>query len=147
MKVFITMEGFTTPSGFILKELCIMQTDGEFNHYLFVKPSSMLTEADLRSIKYATKNLNNLSLEDGWVPYNEIKSILEKQKEHFIYTYSDIAKKVLQTYLPTSFIENIQEMGFEMPKTLPYSQCFRKHNQRYCAKAKAIAVKNFMFKN
>ena len=147
MKVVIAMEGFTAPSGYILKELCIMYPDGEFNHYLFTKPLSMFTEDDLRAINYATENLSKLPLEDGAVPYNEIDSILEKEREHYIYTYSEVAKKVLQTYLPTSFVENVQQKGFQMPKQIPNSHCFRNHNQRYCAKAKAIAVRNFMFEN
>lgn len=144
MSIIITMEGYTLPSGYILKELCIMFQNGEFKHFLFSKPDIPLLKADKHTIKYTTKYISNLNFEDGDVPYVEIKAILEKQKESNIYTYSEIAEKVLQNHLPTTSIENVQDMGFRMPDKVPDSRCFRNHNQRYCAKAKAIEVMKFL---
>ena len=137
MDVIVTMDGYSLPSGFILKELCIMHPSGEYNYFLFSKPDIPLTAKDLETIQYTTANLNNISFDDGDIPY-ELK--------HFrIYTYSDIATRILQGYLPTTFIKNVQEIeNYKLPAELPDSNCFRNHNQRYCAKAKAIAVKEFM---
>ena len=69
---------------------------------------------------------------------------IQKIKDLKVYTYSDIAVKLLQQHLPTTAIENIQDQGYKMPPQLPNSKCFRKHNQRYCAKAKAIAIRKFV---
>ena len=144
MPVFIGLEGYTLPSGFILKELCIIYPNNDYDHYLFKKPSRDLTEVDKRTIRYATENLNELCYSDGYVAYNQIGDTLDPVKDDIIYTYSDVAVDVLQKYLPTTVIINIQTKKFKMPKELPKSACFRKHCQRYCGKAKAIAVKNFM---
>ena len=138
------MDGYTLPSGYILKELCIMFQNGEFNHYLFSKPENMmLTEQDKRTIRFATGRVNNLVFEDGDVPYEHI-NILEKQKDYHIYTYSEVAREELQKYLPTTSIEHVQNLNFKMPANPPKANCFRNHNPRYCAKAKAIEVKKFI---
>ena len=141
MNAIVTMDGYTLPSGFILKELCIMYSNGEYDYFLFSKPDIPLTAKDKETIQYTTANLNNISFDDGDIPYTLIQPILEKVKHFRVYTYSDIATRILQGYLPTTFIKNIQEIGkFKLPTELPDSKCFRNHNQRYCAKAKAIAV-------
>ena len=147
MDVYIGVDGYTTPSGFIVKEICIMFPDGEYNHYLLKHPANQyLTEVDKRTIRYATTHLNNLSYDDGDVPYEFLQNILSEYRQYHVYTYSEVALKLLQNILPTSVITNIQNLGFEMSSTLPDPKCFRKHNPRYCGKAKAIAVKNFVLK-
>ena len=144
MPVFIGIEGYTLPSCFILKELCVMYPNNDYDHYLFKRPSVDLTEVDHRTIRYATEKLNELCYSDGFVTYNQIGDALDPVKDDIIFTYSDVAVCVLRKYLPTTVIINIQSKDFKMPKTLPESGCFRKHCQRYCAKAKAIEVKKFM---
>ena len=144
MSAFIGMEGYCLPSGFILKELCIIYPNNEFDHFLFKNPDLKLTKADKRTIRYTTEHLNELQYEDGNIPYEQIETILNSVKDFIIYTYSEIAVKNLQKYLPTTVIKNIQQYGFIMPKTLPESGCFRKHCQRYCGKAKSIQIKNFI---
>ena len=145
MEVYIAVDGYTIPSGFIVKELCIMFPDEEYNYFLFKPPTNRyLTEADKRTIRYTTSHLNNISYHDGDVPYEFLQEIISRYRQYKIYTYSEVAVKLLQTTLSTSVLTNIQNMGFNMPSTLPNPACFRKHNPRYCAKAKAIAVKNFL---
>ena len=145
MEVYIGVDGYTTPNGFIVKEMCIMFPDEEYNYFLFKPPTNLhLTEADQRTIRYATTHLNNLSYHDGDVPYEFLQEIISKYRQYNIYTYSEVAMKLLQKTLSTSVITNIQNMGYKMPSTLPDPACFRKHNPRYCGKAKAIAVKNFL---
>lgn len=144
MSVFVGMDGYTLPAGFILKELCMVYPNDEYNHFLFKKPDSLLSQISKRTVRYATQHLNNLSYEDGDIPYTLIPNILDKIKDLKVYTYSEIAQKFLQEILPTTNIENVQNLGYQMPAKLPDSKCFRSHNQRYCAKAKAIAVKKFM---
>ena len=144
MPVFIGIEGYTLPSAFILKELCIIYPNNDYEHYLFQQPTLDLTKKDEQTVRYTSKYLNQLGYSDGYIEYNQIENTLTPVKDDIIYTYSDIAVCALQKYLPTTVIINIQNEGFVMPKTLPESGCFRKHCQRYCGKAKAIAVKNFM---
>ena len=157
MNTYIGVEGFLTKSGFILKELCIFYDGEEFDHYMFEKPNWTLTGKDLETVRYASTELNGLRLYDGTIPYKEIGGILQSIKDYQIYTFSDLAVKTLRKYLPvTKKIKNIQELGFEMPKELPNSHCFRSHNvldrkhyctsprYRYCAKAKALEVRDFM---
>ena len=144
MSVFIGIDGFTLPSGFILKELCIIYPNNEFDHFLFKQPGWTLTEADKRTIRYTTQNLNKLCYEDGHISYDHIEKILDTVKDVTVHTYSDIAVVFLQKYLPTTVIKNIQCQGFIMPRVLPDSNCFRKHVSRYCAKAKALEIQKFV---
>ena len=157
MNAYTSIEGFLTKSGFILKELCIFYDGEEFDHYMFEKPNWTLTGKDLETVRYASTELNGLQLYDGTIPYKEIGGILQSIKDYQIYTFSDLAVKTLRKYLPvTKKIKNIQDLGFEMPKQLPNSHCFRSHNvldrkhyctsprYRYCAKAKALEVRDFM---
>jgi hypothetical protein len=142
------MEGYTLPSGFIVKELCLLYSNWEFCHLLFKPPTNQnLSEGDRRTIRYTTTNLNQLVYHDGDVPYECLHDILTKVRLHKIYTYSDVAQRFLQHILPTAIITNIQAQGFTMPSMLPDPACFRLHNPRYCAKAKAIAVKRFVESN
>ena len=157
MQAYVGVEGFSTKSGFILKELCIFYVGGEYDHYLFKEPSWTLTSKDLDTVHYVSSQLNGLHLYDGSIPYKEIGGILRGIRDYQIYTFGDLAVKTLRKYLPnTKKIKNIQDLGFEMPKQLPNSHCFRSHNvwdrklyvtaprYRYCAKAKAQEVKDFM---
>lgn len=145
MEAFVAIEGFTLPSGFVLKEFAVIYGNNEYDHYLFAPPAGMcLTDADERTIRYTTCKLNNLSWTDGSTPYGYIDEILDKLKDYKIFTFSAIALRTLQRSLPTSVIINIQDFSFEMPNTLPNPRCFRAHNYRQCALAKAFAVKKFM---
>ena len=145
MNAYVGVEGFLTQSGFILKELCIYYDREEYDHYLFKRPGWQLTEKDVQTIRYASSQLNGLHINDGCIPYQEIGQILNVISGHQIYTFSDLAVSTLRRYLPNSpKIKNIQDLGFEMPKNLPTSQCFRSHRARYCAKSKAREVRDFM---
>ena len=151
MDVFIGLEGYTLPSQYVLKELAILFPNEEYDHFLFMKPDNFrLTEKDYKTVRYITNDLNNISYDDGDVPYIQIGSILEKINQYKIYTYGVLAKNILQKYLPTTLIIDIQEdMKFKLQEELPDPKCFRLHNYkyRYCAKAKAIAIKNFLLEN
>ena len=145
MEVYIGIDGFTLPSGYIVKEICLLYPNWEFCHLLFKPPTNRdLSDVDERTIRYTTTNLNNLVYQDGDVPYECLYDILQAVQLHKIYTYGEVALRFLQNVLPTSMITNIQTQGFTIPSTLPDPACFRRHNFRYCAKAKAIAVKNFV---
>ena len=145
MNAYVGFECYMTKSGFIHKELCIYYDGDEFDHYLFKKPEWELSEKDMKTVRYASCQLNGLQFNDGSIPFNEIEHILKNIENRQIYTFSDIAVKTLQKYLPnTPKIKNIQDLGFEMPKQLPFSYCFRIHRPRYCAKAKAKQVREFV---
>ena len=115
-----------------------------YNQYLIKNPERILAESERRTVQYTTQNLNNLCYFEGDIPYNMIPTLLNPLKDCKLYTYSVMAVKVLQIYLADTFIENIQNQGYKMPATLPDSKCFRAHNQRYCAKAKALEIMKYM---
>ena len=93
MDVYIGVDGYMIPSGFLLKELCILFSNGEYDHFLFSKPDWNLSERDIRTIRYATQHLNNLDFNDGTTPYEQIPVVLNKIKKFHVYTYSEISKK------------------------------------------------------
>ena len=104
-----------------------------------------MSAKDMGTVRYVSRKLNGLHFNDGNIPYKDIDSILKKIGDHRIYTFSDIAVETLQTYIPYApKIKNIQDMGFEMPKELQNSNCFRKHISRYCAKSKSREGRDFM---
>ena len=145
-EVFVALEGFTLPSGYICKALTIIYPNTEYSQYIFEKPKNIkFTEQDERTVRYATTNLHSLHFCDGDIPYEQIDIIFSKLDDFTIYTYSNIAVKFIQQFLPTTVVINTQELGHKLPDRLPQSNCFRLHlNYRYCSKAKAIAVKEFM---
>ena len=145
MDAYIGVEGYTLPSGFVLKELCVLFPNEEYSYYLFKAPvNKQLSDVDRRTIRYTTTNLNNLSWFDGHIPLEILPDILQEIKQYRIYTYSEIARKMLQELLPVSIVNDIQTLGFKLPSCLPSDNCGREHKPRYCAKAKAVAIKNFL---
>lgn len=145
MEVFIALEGYCLPCRFVVKEVCVLFLDGDFDHFLFKAPTNLhLTTVDRRTIRYITAHVNELSYQDGDIPYDTLLNILQKYGQYRIYTYSDIAQQFLQRLLPTTVVINVQDNGFQLPNQLPDPACFRAHPPRYCAKAKVIAIKNFM---
>ena len=146
MDAYVGLEGYTLPSGFIVKELTIIYTNAEYSHYIFEKPDNIvLSPQDEKTVRYATRHLNSLSYGDGDIPYNQLGPILGKLKDFTIYTYSLVASNLIQNFLPTTVVINSQDLGHKIPKHLPNPNCFRLHqNYRYCAKAKAAEVKDFV---
>ena len=148
MDAYVGFEGYTLPSGFIYKELTIIYTNGEYSHYIFEKPDNiMLSPQDQKTVRYATRHLNSINYGDGDIPYKQLGAILSKLEDCTIYTYSEIATKLIQKLLPTTVVINTQDLGLKLSKQLPDPDCFRIHiNYRYCAKAKALSVKDFIEK-
>ena len=145
MAVCIGGEGYTLPSGFLLKELCIMHPNNEYSHYLFKTDHCLsLTENDLRTIRYVTEKVNGLLYHDGDIPLKHLREILNRYKDNIIYTYSELMRTTIQQHLPVTVVINVQDMGYTLPRLLPDPHCFRFHCFRYCAKSKAIAIRNFM---
>ena len=146
MNCYVGLEGFTLPIGYIIKELTIIFPNIEYNHFIFEPPKDLeLSTCDQKPVRYASRHLNSISYTDGDIPYENIDPILKKITEYTVYTYSEVAAKMIQQSLPTTIVINTQDLGHQLPKELPNSDCFRLHNRfRYCAKAKAIAVKEFI---
>lgn len=145
LELYVASEGFTLPSGFVLKEITILFPNREYKHFLFKQPRSFTpTDNDISTIRYTTTHLNQLSFTEGDIPYNLINSILTPYKDYKIYTYSTVLENLLQTILPTTTIINIQSLGYKLPLTLPKPNCFKNHNPRYCSLAKVRAVCRFV---
>ena len=148
MDAYIGIEGYTLPTGFIAKELTVIFPNTEYTHYLFERPANfVLSQRDEKTVRYATRYLNNLIYADGDTPYNQLGPILQKLSNYTIYTYSQIASNFIQEFLPTTIVINTQDLGYQLPKILPDPSCFRIHRPRYCAKAKALAVRDFVEQN
>ena len=145
MQVYIGVEGYMLSQGFIAKELAILYTNEEFEHHVFKPPQGVsLSKSDANTVRYVTRNINHLSYSDGITPYNTLSNIFDTVKNDIIYTYGYIAEKFIQDYLPTTVVINIQSRNFKLPMQLPISHCSRVHPPRYCALAKAYAVKCFI---
>ena len=149
MDVFVAFEGFTLPSGFIVKELTILHPNGEYNHYIIKKPNhTYLNKQEERTVRYVTRHIHGINYNDGDVPYEQLNTILQKLEEYTIYTYSTVAETLLHALLPTTVVIDVKELGHNLPKELPNPNCFRHHiKYRYCSKAKAIAIKNFLYED
>ena len=107
MEVFVGIEGFTLPSGFVAKEVCFLYPNWEFCHLLFKPPCDRhLSNIDRRTIRWTTNNLNNIFYQDGEVPYECLHDILKTLQLHTIWTYGEVAQRFLQDFLPTSIITN-----------------------------------------
>ena len=145
LELYITAEGYTLPSGYILKELSILFPNREYKHFIFKKPDSFIpTDKDNYTIRFTTDKLNQLSFTEGDIPYNIINDILTPYKDYRIYTYSYPFQKFLQNILPTTTLINIQSCGYKLPEYLPKPNCFKNHKARYCSLAKAKAVSRFV---
>ena len=146
MNAYVGVEGYTLPSRYILKELAIIYPNTEYAHYLFEKPKDVvLSQQDEKTVRYATRHLNSINYADGDMPYQQLEPILLRLSDYTIYTYSEIATKLIQKFLPTTVVINTQDLGQKLSKHLPDPNCFRLHqNYRYCAKAKAAEVKDFV---
>ena len=144
MEVYIGLEGFTLTDEFIVKELAILYPNKEFNHYIIRNPPKYLSEKDSRTVRYTTEHINKLSWYDGDIPYNMIERILKKVRDWKVYTYGAYARQFLLKYLPNTIVIDVQEsMGCKLP-SLEMCGCFRDHPPRYCAKAKAVFIKNYV---
>ena len=66
MDAYIGIEGYTLPTGFIAKELTVIFPNTEYTHYLFERPANfVLSQRDEKTVRYATRYLNNLIYADG----------------------------------------------------------------------------------
>ena len=145
MDVYIGTEGFTLPSGFIAKEMTICHSNREYRHLFFKPPYDYTpTEQDLHTIRYTSIKLNQLSFTDGDTPYECISIILDRYKDCTIYCYGTSSANLLQSYLKTTTIINIQDRGFKLPSVLPKPNCFKNHNPRYCSFAKALKIRQIV---
>ena len=144
--VFVGVEGFALANQlFVVKELCLLFSDGAHDHYLFAPPIEDLCEKNQKTIRFVTKHLNHLAWFDGSIVYSHVERILKNLKEHRLYTYGKSAKQFLLRYLPTTAVINVQEeMSCQMPNVLEHCECFRRHPPRYCAKAKSLYIKQFV---
>ena len=144
MQVYIGVEGYLLSEGFIAKELAILHTDGQFDHYILQPPlDTELSVKDLQTVFYVTKNLNNLPYEDGYIPYEKLTEIFKGIENNIIFTYGCIATQLVQKYLPNTIVFNTRKEGFKLPANLVPTYCSRLHPPRYCAKSKAIEIKNY----
>ena len=146
--MIVTLEGFTLPSGYVIKELTALNvSNDEYQHFHFNAPENFKpTHTDLQTINYATRYLNQLSLsDDSLLPYAAITAILQNLVKHTIYVAGHSAYSFIKSHLPLSNIIDITStLNFKYPKILNSADCFKTHRPRYCSLAKARCIKKFM---
>ena len=146
--MILTLEGFTLPSGYYIKELTIMNENGNgYQHFHFNAPDNFQpTPSDQCTINYTTRHLNQLTLcDDSLLPYSTIEIILQNLSTRTIYVAGHSAYNFIKNYLPLTNIINISSThDFKYPPTLDPVSCFKTHRPRYCSLAKARCIKNFM---
>ena len=144
MEVYIAGEGYDIHSGFLLKEMCVMFSNKEYSQFVFKTDDVVLSEGDYKAIRDAVKHTSKLSFHDGDIPSHLVCDILERYQEYTIYTYSEEMCDFIQHHLPTTIVINVQDKGLTLKEQLPDPICFRRHPPNFCAKAKAIEIRNFM---
>ena len=145
--MFLALEGFTLPSGYIIKELSVIFDDDNFQHFQFKAPPNFYpTTEEQRTIKFSTKYLNQLYLtDDSLLPYSTINEILKNLSFHTIYVAGHSAYNFIKAKLPmTHVIDICIKNNFKYPKQLSKSNCFKDHNPRYCSLSKCEYIKKFM---
>ena len=147
MNIVICTEGFQLKDSYILKELTILSMGEEWKHFFFLPPAIKLSTNDKAWIRHSTRYCHELSWSDGDIPYTLIQPILEKFKDLTIYSYGQYDTNLLEEFLPTSVIVNIQREGYTLPNSIKKRNCFNNHNPSRCALAKAHAVKEYMLNN
>ena len=142
MSCIVSAEGFFVSGSYVVKELTIMFERYNYQHFLFDRPTDLVTNYhDYATIKY-TEQMNGLKLaNDGYLPYDVIGYILDKIKALKIYTAGNQVTSAIKSYLPDAHIIDIcQQYGFKYPNQLLPMNCFVDHPARYCSLSKARAI-------
>ena len=78
MEVYIGLEGYLLPRGYIVKEVAILHTTEHYEHYIIKAPEDIfLTLKDVETVCMVTKKMNRLSYSDGFIPYNMLARIFD----------------------------------------------------------------------
>ena len=84
LSAYVGIEGFVLKRMYIVKEMSILYDSGETDHYRFSSPPDlMLSPAEAKTIRFASKHLNGISYHDGSVPYSEIGNVLDRLSGNF----------------------------------------------------------------
>ena len=145
--MFLALEGFTLPSGYIIKELTVIFDDDNYQHFHFKAPANFYpTNDEQRTINYTTNYLNQLFFSDNsLLPYSTINDILKNLSSHTIYVAGQSAYRFVKSKIPlTNVIDICIDYNFTYPKVLEKTNCFKDHNPRYCSLSKCKYIKNFM---
>ena len=143
--VFVGAEGYRLQYEWVIKELTLLFSNGEFNHVLFAPPEKFhVSSVDLQTIRYTTKHLTGLGYQDGAIPYSFLQQYISKLERCTVYCYGQTIKNLLEQQIPYTTVVDIKELGYKMPIELPVAECGRNHNPRYCSLAKAKTIKEFI---
>ncbi len=145
--MIVALEGFTLPSGYLIKEMTVCLDNGEIHHFHFKSPSNFFpNENELRTIRFASRHLNQLSLHDSnLLPYNAIGIILQNIASNIVYVAGNAAYNFVTLKLPSTIVLDICRVyGFKYPTELPDASCIKRHRARYCSFAKCLCIKNYL---
>ncbi len=145
--MILTLEGFTLPSGYLIKELTVCMDNGEMQHFHFEAPPNFYpSEMELRTIRFANKHLNQLSLHEGnLLPYSTIDDILQKMASNTVYVAGSAAFNLVSSKLPSTLVLDVCSLyNFKYPNELPYTSCMKRHRARYCSFSKCLFIKDFL---
>ncbi len=145
--MILTLEGFTLPSGYLIKELTVCLDNGEIQHFHFKAPPNFYpTEMELRTIRFANKHLNQLSLHEGnLLPYSTIDTILQNMVSSTVYVAGSAAFNLVTSKLPSTLVLDVCTLyNFKYPNELAFASCMKRHRPRYCSFAKCLFIKDYL---
>ena len=77
-KVYVGLEGFVMKRCYVIKELSVLFDDDRRDHYRFAAPKDLsLTPDEARTVRYASRHLNGLSIYDSGIDYDQLRPILD----------------------------------------------------------------------
>ena len=121
--------------------------DGEIQNFHFKTPLNFQpTQMELRTIRFAKKRLNQLSLHDGNIlPYHTIDNILQNIASNTLYVAGNAAYNFVTSKLPTTLVLDICRIyDFKYPSELSNTNCVKRHRARYCSYAKCLYIKEYL---
>ncbi len=141
--VIVSVEGYSLPDGYVIKELTIMSMSGDYTHVTFKPPPMPLSPVDQRTIDYACRYLNGLFWEEGLLPYTMLPGILETLRGAELICHGVMASTWLKKVCPNSRIRDTSTQQQKFPRTIPFwTSCGKNHNTRYCSLHKAHYILN-----
>ena len=115
MATLIDFQFMQTESGYILKEIAIIDTDMRISNYIIKPPFhySQLTHRERKQLKWIQCNYSNLSWASGEYAFESIEKILTQElgKSTKIYVKGNEKKKLLEKY--SIYAINMEDLGYK----------------------------------
>lgn len=115
MATFIDLQFIQTESGYILKELAIIDKEMRLSHYIIKPPFkySRLTDWERKQLRWLQQNYSSLNWDSGNFAYNSIGKILARELRYSTEIYvKGYEKKIWLKKYGISAV-NIEDLGYK----------------------------------